>query len=98
MDAFVRDLLENAPDGITVSEPTINSKGHTIIQWWACSRFGISLRVEPGCLWAEGLELVKDQSNWGWGVVGKPRDLEGREQVIGFLREIIAEYRVTVQF
>ena len=98
MSDLLDDLLNNAPDGVTVKDMGTNDKGERIVQWWACDRFGISLRTGEGFRWAEGMEIVKDRSACGWNTFGQPRDLEGRERVLAFLREVIAEYRANVQF
>lgn len=99
MSDLLDDLLNNAPAGVTVKDLGTNDRGDRIVQWWPCDRFGISLRCPGlGFHWAEGIELIRDQSSVGWDTFGKPRDLEGRERVVAFLREVIAEYRPSIQF
>lgn len=98
MSGLLHDLLNNAPAGVTVKDLGTNDRGDRVVQWWACDRFGISLRTGEGYLWAEGREIIKDRSSCGWNTIGNPRDLEGRERVVDFLRDVISEYRVNVQF
>ena len=65
MSDLLDDLLNNAPDGVTVKDLGTNDRGDRIVQWWACDRFGISLRTGEGFRWAEGMEIVKDRSACG---------------------------------
>jgi hypothetical protein len=99
MSDLLTDLLENAPKGVTVKDLGTNDRGDRVIQWWACSRFGISLRLPgSGARWAEALEVFQDGSSVGWDTRAATRDLEGFGAVIEYLREVIAEYRPAIQF
>jgi hypothetical protein len=95
---LLTDLLENAPQGVRVVDLGTNDRGERVIQWWACARFGISLRVEFGCEWAEGMQMARDTSRTGFCVFAPARYLEGFGQVIEYLREVIGEYRPAIQF
>ena len=98
MSDLLHDLLNNAPAGVRVKDMGTNDRGDRMVQWWACDRFGISLRTGEGFLWAEGMEIVKDRSSCGWSTLGQPRDLEGFGVVVEYLRGVIGEYRPSIQF
>jgi len=99
MNDLLTDLLENAPKGVVVKDLGTNDRGDRVIQWWACARFGISLRCPgSGAYWAEVMELFQDGSSCGWDLRGTPRDVEGFGAVVEYFREVIADYRPAIQF
>lgn len=96
MSDLLYRLINEAPDGVTVKDTGIHD-GRRVIQWWACDRYGISLRTDEGYHWAEAVEIVKDSSPAGFSVMGTPRDLEGMDWIRRFLGEVISEYRSNVR-
>jgi hypothetical protein len=52
MSDLLYRLINEAPDGVTVKD-TGTHNGRRVIQWWACERYGISLRTGEGYHWAE---------------------------------------------
>lgn len=99
MSDLLTSILEDAPKGVTVKDVGTNDRGDRIVQWWACDRFGISLRCPgSGFLWAEGIEIIRDGSGTGWDTIGQTHDLEGFRAVREFLREVVASYRPVIEF
>lgn len=97
MPDMVQELLNNAPDGVRVVDRGANDRGERVIQWWACSRFGLSVSTGTGFMWGEAVEIIRDSSRHGFALVGVPQYVEGRAQLLCVLRDVIADYRPTVQ-
>lgn len=97
MSDLLYRLLNEAPDGVTVKDMGTADDDKRVVQWWACDRYGISLRTGEGYHWAEAQEIVKDSSRSGFSLMGTPRDLEGMDWIRRFLGEVISEYRSNVR-
>lgn len=92
-EQFVRELLEEAPQGVVVMDRGLDAEGNRRIDWWACSRYGIAMRIEPGCLWADAVEIHRCKPHAQYGEWYDGKYLTGRSEVVDYLRSIIAEYQ-----